>query len=114
MRWAGKEAPTPWLHMIRVAIGGPVPRAVWRQRYRTCLRCPLFNGSNRACSSTHPKYMGLGCKCLTWLKALFARPYPEGCYGRSLDDSGEIGWGPYHHPTIWHRLWAPFRFLLGR
>lgn len=114
IRWnAGRNVPIPWLHMLAVILGGPVPRAVWRSRIRTCLRCPLYRADLRACSSIHPEHLGLGCGCHCPVTCLFAEPYKGGCIARSWGET-EMGWPAYRYPSIWHRLWAPIRFLLGR
>ena len=103
----------PWFKMALTVLQGPVPRAVWRQRIRTCLRCPLYRGDLRACSSVHPAFKGLGCQCNTTILALFPEPYPGGCIARAWGEE-TMGWGPHRFPYVWARLLAPIRFLLGQ
>lgn len=104
----------PWFGMLMAVLSGPVPRSVWRARMRTCLQCPLYSkpGGIMLCLSTHPDMLGIGCKCYLPFKALAAAPHAEGCYGRTLAD--DLGWPVYVHPSLRARLWAPFRFLLGK
>lgn len=112
-----QRGPLPFLHMLRAILAGPVPRYVWRHRLlRGCNGCPVFDRSERvhqdgrkwrtnACAGPH----GTGCGCWTPAIALFA----PACWMHTVND-GQGGWPEYRHPTIWHRLWAPIRFLLGR
>lgn len=114
VRWSrGKDGRVPWMNMLLAILSGPVPRSVWRQRIRTCLHCPLYRGDLRACSSTHPDFMGLGCHCNTTMLALFAEPYPGGCIAKYWGDE-TIGWAAYRFPSIWHRIAAPIRFIFAR
>lgn len=123
LRWAhGRQVSIPWSKMLVAILSGPVPRSVWRSRIRTCWKCPLFRRELvdpkrrlfiRACSSTHPDFVGLGCQCNTTMLALWAEPYPRGCIARFWGEM-EMGWGAYRFPTRWRRFWAPVRFLLGR
>lgn len=104
----------PWWGLVLALWSGPVSRTVWRQRIRTCLRCPLYSkpGGVMLCQSTHPKMYGVGCRCYIPFKALTAAPHEAGCFGRML--MPDLGWPAYRHPSLWARLWAPVRFLCGK
>lgn len=110
----GKGAEIPWWGMFLAILSGPVPRAVWRQRMRQgCYKCVLFRRDLHACSSIHPRYLGLGCSCYTPFLALWAEPYPGGCIAKFWKNE-DVGWPAYRFPSRWARLWAPVAFLLGR
>jgi hypothetical protein len=113
----------PWWTMMRAIISGPVPRSVWRARMRTCMTCDLYStvqpeGTTKRtdrlhlCKSTHPDLLGVGCGCAVNVSALTANPYGAGCVGRNF--APDLGWGPYHHPSLRARLWAPVRFFFGK
>lgn len=122
LRWAhGAGIKIPWLGMVRAILTGPVPRAVWRLRIRTCWKCPLFRRELidkkkrlflRACSSVHPDFKGLGCQCSTTMLALSAEPYPGGCIAKFW--GSKLGWPAYRFPDRWSRIAAVWRFMLGR
>lgn len=79
--------------IIRALASGPVPRAVWRNRLKTCRACPVFNPATRQCR----RFLNgnaIGCGCWLPLKALTAAPYPKGCWGFTVM-SGNLGW-PAH------------------
>lgn len=111
LRHAGATK-VPWLGMAMAVLGGPVPRAVWRQRMRTCLTCPLCSRHEGVllCRSTHPDMLGAGCGCYLPYTAWWAEPYPGGCVGRSIDP--ELGWGPYRYPSRWAQVRAAVDFVL--
>lgn len=108
-------------HMARAIWSGPVPRKIWRLRIlKACKTCPVFcrvpksypDGRKRAlnaCAGPH----GSGCGCWIPTLALSANPGRIGCWMHDVTD-GEEGWPAYHFPTLWDRLMAPIRFLLGR
>ncbi len=56
---------------------------------------------------------GSGCGCYTPFLALSANPGRKGCWGAD-NSEGAFGWEAYRFPSIWHRLYAPIRFLLGK
>lgn len=112
----------PWLGMAMAVLGGPVPRAVWRQRMRHgCFQCPLWSsvqmpgttkGTDRVhlCKSTHPDMLGMGCNCYLPFLAWWTEPYPGGCVGQSIDPS--LGWGAYRYPSLWAQLRGVLDFIL--
>lgn len=104
----------PWWGLVQAVWSGPVPRKVWRERMRTCMRCPLYSrpGGIPLCRSSHPDMLGIGCGCYLPFTAAAAEPYVGGCYGRTL--APDLGWPPYRHPSFRARLLAPFLFLLGK
>lgn len=113
LRWAhGRDVKIPWLGLVRALLSGPVPRAVWRERLRYgCYRCILFNGKYRACSSTHPRHLGVGCSCYLPFAALTAQPYEHGCFGYETLE-GRIGWPAYRWPSRWAKARAIICFIL--
>lgn len=108
----------PWLTMVRALLTGVVPRAVWRQRMRVCMRCELFStvhgktGKLYMCKSTHPDLLGVGCGCAVNISALSANPYGYGCYGRMLYP--DLGWGPHFWKGRWDRLKSVIDFVRRR
>ena len=108
----------PWLTMLAAILSGVVPRAVWRERMRTCMRCPLYStvegktGRLHLCKSTHPDMLGVGCGCAVNVSALSARPYFYGCYGRDIDSS--LGWGAHVWPSRWARVRSIVDFAMRK
>ncbi len=114
--WKERASISPW-RLLRAAMSGPVPREVWRQRMRTCGRCPVssrklirVNGvltwtGLHACRAEYGD-VKLGCGCLTTAVALTANPYGNGCWAHSITENE--GWGPHRKnvrfdpPTISH------------
>lgn len=108
-------------HMAKALWAGPVPREVWRHRIlRGCNGCPVFdrevqedvNGRKwrlNACAGPH----GTGCGCWVVTLAMSANPSGNGCWLHTVND-GVGGWPAYRFPTVWHRLFAPIRFLFGK
>lgn len=111
----------PYWHLLKAILAGPVPRKIWRLRIlKGCKDCPVFcreplvhpDGRKwrlNACAGPG----GSGCGCHVPMLAISANPGRKGCWYYDVSD-GEHGWPAYHFPSIWHRLAAPFRFLLGR
>lgn len=104
----------PWLTFARAILSGVVPARVWRQRMRVCLTCPMFRHEGYLCKSLHPRFIGMGCKCVTWMIALFANPHGNGCYAKSVLADSSLGWGAYRWRSRWEKLFSPVRFLLRR
>lgn len=108
-------------HIARAVWSGPVPRNIWRLRIlKGCKGCPCFDREAlqhpdgrkwrlNACAGPH----GSGCGCWIPTLALSANPGTTGCWMYEASE-GRDGWPAYHWPSIWHRLAAPFLFLLGR
>jgi hypothetical protein len=105
---AGNKASIP--KMLKSLIDGIVPRTVWRQRMRTCARCPIYDPRGKVCKSPYPGEEHLGCGCFTPFSALTTEPYAGGCWGRAAF-GGDFGWGAYHIPSRWARFLSIFRFL---
>ncbi len=78
-----------------------------------CYQCPLFDKEFLRCFSVHPDFYGTGCGCYVLFSALTAEPYVGGCWGRAAYGSN-FGWGAYRFPSVWARIAAPFRFMLGK
>lgn len=102
----------PWLTMVRAILDGAVPRRVWRERMRSCLRCPLFRRRGWVCRSQLPFYQGAGCGCYVPFKAITPEPYDGGCYGAATFP-GRIGW-PAYRMGRWERFWSVVRFCRGK
>lgn len=102
----------PVLKLIRPVLQGTVPRAVWRQRMRTCQTCPLFRRELHLCKSTHPAFLGLGCHCSVFMIALFPNPNGDGCFGHTHVPGG-LGW-PRYRMRWWEWVWSPVRFALRK
>lgn len=95
--------------ILRALRSGPVPRAVWRQRLRTCWQCPIYNRATRACRRHH-EGRPLGCGCYVPWKALTAAPYPDGCWGREV--MGEtLGWPRHDFSSARQKRRAILAFL---
>lgn len=90
VRAAGRKV--SWWVMLRALWSGRVPRAVWRQRMRVCLRCPVLR-AGLICGDGQT----LGCSCYTPFLAMTAQPYEKGCWVRQVGVLTE-GWGPYWKP----------------
>lgn len=99
----------PWWGLVKAILTGPVPRTVWRRRMRICHQCPVFDPYHKACRPIDPDYRHLGCGCYTPFSALTARPYKEGCWGRTM--MANIGWSYYLQAS---RFQAVLNFLRGR
>lgn len=110
LRLEGERGRLPWWKMVRAVWSGPVPRAVWRRRMRTCLRCPLYNPAYRSCRPvSHPH---LGCGCYVPFTALSAAPYDAGCWGRGMAE--DVGWPSYQDPRRFARLRLVLAFLRAK
>lgn len=96
--------------MLKTIASGPVPRAVWRRRIRYgCLKCPIYDPTTKACRSVYPQYSHLGCGCYTPFSALWAEPYPGGCWGQTVEP--KMGWTAWKVDRRWHAVW---QFLRGK
>lgn len=76
-------------HMALVAFKG-LPhlgrnRRLWRDKMRTCLKCPIFDPSLHRCG---PGGSPLGCRCYTPFLALFKTT----CYADEHLPEEHIGW----------------------
>ncbi len=85
--------PLSAIPMLRALASGPVPREVWQQRMRTCLRCPILDRQTMACRKVIASGRVLGCRCYTPLLALTAAPYADGCYAHNI--APHEGWPNY-------------------
>jgi hypothetical protein len=67
-----------------------ITRRRWRERVKTCLRCPIYDVSLKRCRP----YDGHGYGCGCWVPgvALLERPYPKGCWGKEHLGQHGIGW----------------------
>ncbi len=81
-------------------VGNRVSRGEWRQRMRTCPKCPLYGrkvnprtGKMEGMRVCRP-YDGsvLGCGCFTPFLALVRKPYPRGCWAREYLPGSGLGW----------------------
>ena len=103
--------------MLRALLTGPVPRSVWRQRIRTCQRCPIYDRVHKACRVISPRGARLGCGCYVPFKALSASPYEgdggRGCWGRATMGESE-GWPEHRFNSPAEFAWTLIDFLLGR
>lgn len=113
----------PWLTMLMAIFSGVVPRLVWRERMRICMKCDFYStvqshGTYKKtdrlhlCKSSHPSMLGAGCHCAVNISALSSNPYGDGCYGRNLDKS--IGWPSYTWPSRLDKCKSVIDFLLKR
>lgn len=75
-----------WGQMMILAIHLPFTtnREMWKERYRTCWKCPIFTRATRQC-----KRAGLGCNCWMPLKAM---PRAARCWAKEQNPDGSIGW----------------------
>lgn len=76
-----------WLHLAKVGFKLPFnssARTVWRERMRTCGKCPIYWRPTRQC-----KRNDLGCRC--WTAAL-AMAKENNCWAQLQAPGGQIGW----------------------
>lgn len=86
------------LQMLRKLFGEHVDRAQWRQRMKTCPKCPVYDRELRRCRGPQiGEQPPAGCGCFVPFLALIKQPYRSadgkrtGCWGRAL--MGEnFGW----------------------
>jgi len=80
--------------MLRALASGRVSRFQWRQRIRTCGKCPIYRPATRTCGPRSGHLLGVagevGCGCYVPFMARTKAPYRGGCWGRA---SLGIGWG---------------------
>lgn len=80
--WRARFYVVSALKMTRAILSGPVPAEVWRDRIRTCLKCPVLDRKMMVCRRVMPDGTIYGCQCSVTFLALTAAPYPEGCWFR--------------------------------
>jgi hypothetical protein len=73
----------------RQALMPATPRLV-RERYRVCLKCPVFDPGLKRCRQVTATGRKLGCGCYVPFKAWATARY-GGCWGYHHAD-GAIGW----------------------
>lgn len=113
LRMAGVRN-VPWWGLVMAVLSVPVPRKVWHSRMRTCMTCPLYSKPKgiMLCQSTHPDMLGIGCNCYLPFKALAAKVYEKGCFGRDLEDT--LGWPNHVWPSRWARVKSVIDFVRGK
>lgn len=105
--------------LVRAVLSGPVPADVWRERIRTCARCPVKSRTGWVCGRTLPDGSKIGCNCYLPLLALTAVPYsPEGgCWGREVSKdfkpAERIGWVARPFKSRWAKIRAVWRFVFN-
>lgn len=100
------------LAMLRALASGPVPRDVWRDRLRICLRCPILDRETMACRKVIASGRVLGCRCFVPFLALTAAPYEGGCYAHNI--APHEGWPAYRFGGRWERVKAVLKFLFKK
>lgn len=85
--------------MARALASGPVPLDVWRDRIRTCAKCPARSVDGWVCYRRYPS-AELGCRCDLALLCLTAAPGKHGCWAREITHASteQQGWPNYVRP----------------
>lgn len=106
---ARKDVRVSVLSLGRAMLSGPVPPDVWRDRVRTCLRCPVYDRELKACFKELEDGRRTGCGCYTPFKNFTANPYGDGCWGHSI--AVYVGWPKYVFRSWREKVRAVWRFL---